>query len=99
MVLYTFSSSWEPAPRTVPGGMLLAVGDVHGHREHLDALLDRLRPEIDRARTTGLACELVMLGDYVDRGPDSLGSLRRLIGLQHALGVPVHALCGNHDHY
>ena len=40
-----------------------------------------------------------MLGDYVDRGPDSLGTLRRLIGLERSLGVPVHILCGNHDQY
>jgi serine/threonine protein phosphatase 1 len=99
MVLYTFQSSWESAPRPLRAAMLLAVGDVHGHREHLDALVERLRPEIARARTSGLACDLVMLGDYVDRGPDSVGSLRRVIGLQRSLGVPVHPLCGNHDHY
>jgi serine/threonine protein phosphatase 1 len=79
--------------------MLIAVGDVHGHLDHLDALLDLLRPEILRARLQDLSCELVMLGDYVDRGPDSLGTLRRLIGLEALLGVPVHMLCGNHDQY
>jgi serine/threonine protein phosphatase 1 len=99
MNLYAFSSRWEAAPRALPGGMLLAVGDVHGHLDHLDALLDLLRPEILRARVAGLACELVLLGDYVDRGPDSLGTLRRLLGLEALLGVPVHALCGNHDQY
>ena len=99
MTLYAFGSKWEPAPRPAPGAMLLAVGDVHGHLAHLDALLDLLRPEILRARTDGLRCELVMLGDYVDRGPDSLGTLRRLIGLDALLGVPVHVLCGNHDQY
>ena len=99
MALYTFCSGWEPAPKSLPGAMLLAIGDVHGHLDHLDALLDRLRPEIFRARTQGLACDLVMLGDYVDRGPDSLGTLRRVIGLERSLGIPVHALCGNHDQY
>ena len=79
--------------------MLFAIGDVHGHAEHLDALLDVLRPEIARARARGRAGELVMLGDYVDRGPDSVGVLRRLIGLNRALGIPVHLLRGNHDHY
>jgi serine/threonine protein phosphatase 1 len=100
MALRTFRSSWESAPRAAPAGtVLLAIGDVHGHLEHLDALLGLLRPEITRALVRGLACELVMIGDYVDRGPDSLGVLRRLIGLEHELGIPVHALCGNHDHY
>jgi serine/threonine protein phosphatase 1 len=100
MALHAFRSSWEPAPRaTPPGTMLLAVGDVHGHLEHLDALLGLLRSELARARAEGTACELVLVGDYVDRGPDSLGALRRLIGLEERLGVPVHALLGNHDHY
>jgi serine/threonine protein phosphatase 1 len=99
MTLYAFASKWEATPRVLPGAMLLAVGDVHGHLDHLDALLTLLRPEILRARVTGLACELVMLGDYVDRGPDSLGTLRRLLGLEAVLGVHVHALCGNHDQY
>src|SRR5688572_27486930 len=100
MALHAFRSSWEPAPcATPPGTMLLAVGDVHGHLEHLDALLELLRPEIARAREQGWRCELVLVGDYVDRGPDSLGALRRLIGLEERLGVPVHALRGNHDHY
>lgn len=99
MSLYAFASRWEAAPRPLPGGMLLAVGDVHGHLQHLDALLGLLRPEIQRAHGAGLACELVMLGDYVDRGPDSLGTLRRLLGLDALLGVPVTALCGNHDQY
>ena len=99
MALYAFASRWETAPRTLPGGMLLAIGDIHGHRDHFDALLDLLRPEILRARVAGLACELVLLGDYVDRGPDSLGTLRRLLGLEALLGVPVHTLCGNHDQH
>jgi serine/threonine protein phosphatase 1 len=79
--------------------MLIAVGDVHGHLDHLDALIDLLRPEIRRARLQGTRCELVMLGDYVDRGPSSLGTLRRLIGLEALLGIPVQVLCGNHDQY
>ena len=99
MAFNSFASKWEAAPRPLPGGMLLAVGDVHGQLQHLDALLDLLRPEIQRAHGTGLACELVMLGDYVDRGPDSLGTLRRLLGLDALLGVPVTALRGNHDQY
>ena len=99
MTLYAFGSRWEDAPRSLPGAMLIAVGDVHGHLDHLNALLDLLRPEIRRARLEGLRCELVLLGDYVDRGPASLATLRRLIGLEAFLGVPVHVLCGNHDQY
>ena len=100
MALRTFRSSWEPAPGATPADtVLFAIGDVHGHLEHLDALLALLRPEIARSQAKGQAVALVMIGDYVDRGPANLGVLRRLIGLEQELGVPVHFLCGNHDHY
>lgn len=100
MTLYTFGSEWEPAPRPAPAGTtLVAIGDVHGHLAHLDALVGLLRPEIEAAARDGRRAELVLVGDYVDRGPDSLGVLRRVGELPCRLGVPVHALRGNHDHY
>ena len=68
------------------------VGDVHGCRSELDTLLDRLgwvgthHPE---GRT------LVLVGDLVDRGPDTPGVLRRVMAMVEA-GT---ALCvqGNHE--
>ena len=100
MTLYAFQSSWEPAPRPAPAGaMLLAIGDIHGHLSHLDALVGLLRPEIVGAAGESCRSELVLVGDYVDRGPSSLGVLRRLGDLPYLLGVPVHGLRGNHDHY
>jgi serine/threonine protein phosphatase 1 len=65
----------------------LAIGDIHGCRTALDALLGlvAVRPE-DR---------LIALGDYVDRGPDSRGVLDRMLELR-AAGRLI-ALRGNHD--
>ena len=98
MQLYAFTSAWEPAPRATPEGTtLLAVGDVHGCSAQLDALLGQLQPVVDDARDRQRECELVMLGDYADRGPDSLGVLERLPGLADRMGIPVHLLRGNHD--
>ena len=71
--------------------------DVHGCSAQLDALLHQLQPVIDDALARRRPCELVMLGDYADRGPDSLGVLERLPGLAGRLGIPVHLLRGNHD--
>ncbi|MFW5833500.1 MAG: metallophosphoesterase [Pseudomonadota bacterium] len=83
-------------PRRLGEGLrVYAVGDVHGR---LDLLLRLEASIVDDAhrRPPGEACRIVMLGDYVDRGPDT----RRV--LDHLLGPPPdgfdrHLLCGNHD--
>ena len=78
------------------------IGDVHGCRTELEALLGRLGYTITRDGT-GRAVNAVppdgrtalFLGDLVDRGPDSPGVLRLVMGMAaagHALAVP-----GNHE--
>ncbi len=62
------------------------IGDVQGCSD----AFDRLLREIDFSPSRDHA---VVLGDVVNRGPDSLGVLRRL----HALGGAVTCLLGNHD--
>lgn len=96
--MYAFVSDWERAPRTTPPATtLLAVGDVHGCAAHLSAMRGQLRPVAARAAELGRRCELVMIGDYTDRGPDSLGVLGQLGTLEDDLKIPVHLLRGNHD--
>ncbi len=62
------------------------IGDVQGCTGALRALL--AHPELSRADT-----ELWFAGDLVNRGPDSLGTLR----LIQALRQPVQVVLGNHD--
>ena len=66
---------------------LLAIGDIHGCLRAFNALLAAVAPTPDD--------QIIALGDYVDRGPDSRGVLNRLIAL-HATGRVI-ALRGNHD--
>src|SRR5262249_39170237 len=54
-------------------GRTIAIGDIHGCLDALDALLDAIAPD---AQDT-----LITLGDHIDRGPDSRGVLDRLIAL------------------
>jgi serine/threonine protein phosphatase 1 len=68
-----------------------AVGDVHGCAAELDQLLDLIKADAGaRARPW----RIVMLGDYVDRGPDSKGVLERAMALDAAGHV---VLPGNHE--
>ena len=62
------------------------IGDVQGCDEPLSRLLQTL--DFSPSRDT-----LYLLGDLVNRGPDSLGVLRRL----HALDGSAHCVLGNHD--
>jgi len=65
-------------PRRVPAETrVYAVGDIHGRLDLFDRLIKRI--EGDRAKWAGEA-EVVLLGDYVDRGPDSAAILERLAG-------------------
>lgn len=66
--------------------MILLMGDVQGCCDAMDRLLAEtgFSPSRDR---------LVVLGDLVNRGPDSLGVLRRL----RAMGDAATCLMGNHD--
>ncbi len=67
---------------------LLAFGDIHGCRTALQALLAQVVP-----RETD---QLVFLGDYIDRGPDSAGVIDELLVLQARFPHSVF-LRGNHE--
>lgn len=66
-------------------GRDFVVGDVHGHKVLLEALLRSVNfnPTCDR---------LIALGDLIDRGPDSRGVLEMVRGEPW-----FHSLRGNHD--
>ncbi|WP_114228002.1 MULTISPECIES: metallophosphoesterase [Sphingomonas] len=72
-----------------------AVGDVHGRLDLLDGLLVQIQ-EDHAGRAAGVQPLLVLLGDLIDRGPDSRGVLERLIAAPLA-GFQTVALCGNHE--
>jgi bis(5'-nucleosyl)-tetraphosphatase (symmetrical) len=66
--------------------MIHLIGDLQGCDEALGRLLDTIGFSASRDR-------IVLLGDLVNRGPDSLATLRRLANL----GAAASCLLGNHD--
>ena len=67
---------------------LLAIGDIHGCLLQLNDLLNFVKPTAED--------QVVLLGDYVDRGPDSRGVLNLIIELKQS-GMNLVCLRGNHE--
>ena len=68
-------------------GRTIAIGDIHGHSAALAGLLQQLALASDDT--------LVLLGDYVDRGPDSKGVIELILGLRDRCRLVP--LMGNHE--
>ncbi|HEU5393607.1 MAG TPA: metallophosphoesterase family protein, partial [Candidatus Methylomirabilis sp.] len=66
-------------------GTRYVIGDVHGCLTPLQRLLDKIGP--------GPADELVFIGDYIDRGPQS----REVVELVRELPGRITLLIGNHE--
>jgi len=70
-----------------------AIGDLQGCHSRLRALLDLIdTAEADAGANPGTA-QYFFVGDIVNRGPESLATLRTLQGL----GPRAHIVLGNHD--
>ncbi|PWV90962.1 serine/threonine protein phosphatase 1 [Paenibacillus cellulosilyticus] len=65
----------------------IAISDIHGCVSELNELLIRMKYTPGRDR-------LILLGDYVDRGPNSCGTVERVMELVREGAI---ALRGNHD--
>lgn len=66
------------------------MSDVHGHLQELQECLEKVqfRPGAD---------ELYLLGDYIDWGPDSIGTLQFIRFLKNKYPEHIHCLMGNHE--
>jgi serine/threonine protein phosphatase 1 len=75
------------------GRRVYAIGDVHGRSDLFEQLLAMI--ETDHRGRAAADADLVLLGDLVDRGPDSRGVVER------AMTTPAWArqttLMGNHE--
>lgn len=71
---------------------LFCASDIHGHLTELEEALKRIKDKASEGD------RLILLGDYIDRGPNSGGVLRRVFELQKAYGPEqVIILRGNHE--
>lgn len=82
-----------PAAAVPPGQRVYAVGDVHGRADLFAALAEAI--EADNAARGPADSLVILLGDLVDRGPDSAGVLRQAREWQQRRALRV--LMGNHE--
>ena len=65
-----------------------AIADIHGCAQTFNQLLEKL--ELEKQD------QVYLLGDYIDRGPDSKGVLDAIMNLI-AAGYSIRPLLGNHE--
>jgi serine/threonine protein phosphatase 1 len=89
-------STTPEVPRVPDGERIYAVGDIHGCL----ALLERLLAAIaaNNASREPAKTTLVMLGDLIDRGPDSRGVVERALRLGNEFDDVI-ILRGNHEQF
>jgi predicted phosphodiesterase len=75
-------------PTIEPGRRVLAISDIHGNLPFLKGVLEKARFSQDDV--------LVLVGDLLEKGKQSLDVLRFLMELQK--NYTVYPLCGNCDH-
>jgi len=81
-------------PAVPPGLLLYAIGDIHGRDDLFTQLLERI--ERERRERDHDCCVLILLGDLVDRGPDSDKVVERALSIASGFDA-VHHLIGNHE--
>lgn len=79
-------------PLPCPSRPICLIGDIHGRMDLLGAMLDRIAQEPGRTQA-----RIIVLGDMIDRGPDSAAVLEHLHRTQTADPEGFACLMGNHE--
>ena len=94
MVFQRLFSRTDPRAFAIDEGQrLYAIGDIHGRLDLFEDLLARI--DIDDAARRDSDTRLILLGDLIDRGPDSAAVVARAMRL-HISGK-CRVLMGNHE--
>jgi serine/threonine protein phosphatase 1 len=79
----------------IPDGQrVYAIGDIHGRDDLFAELIERIRADVAARPVAKIT--LILLGDLVDRGPQSAEVVERAIGLRREF-PDTRLLIGNHE--
>ena len=82
-----------PLPAIPPGERVYAVGDIHGRLDLFEAAIAAI--EADDAACRPAQTTVILLGDLIDRGPDSAGVIAAARAWSERRAVRI--LLGNHE--
>lgn len=75
------------------GERYYVIGDIHGRMDLFDALIDTI--EEDCINAAGATTHVILLGDLIDRGPDSAGVIKQARAWSAKRRLRI--LAGNHE--
>jgi len=78
------------------GELIYAIGDIHGRYDLVIPLLATVFADAQKA-VRERPPQVIFLGDYVDRGPDSAKVIEALVRLEARSGYRLTFLKGNHE--
>jgi len=93
MISFNLTSKKKSKPRVPEGVRVYAIGDIHGRADLLAEVFERIDTD-RRLRPIRVSIE-VLLGDYIDRGPNSREVLDLLVARKRAFSSVF--LKGNHE--
>lgn len=83
----------RPRPAIPAGERVYAIGDIHGRLDLFRALAGAI--DADDAARGAATTTVILLGDLVDRGPDSAGVIA--FARDWAVKRPIRFIAGNHE--
>lgn len=98
-MLYSKLARWARRHKSVDARVpdrqrIYAIGDIHGRLDLFESLLAAI--DADDAIRGEAKTSIILLGDLVDRGPDSADVVERAMQLRNS-GRRVRYLLGNHE--
>ncbi len=100
VLLYFGNAAAQPPWHAEGVGRFVAVSDIHGAYDGFETIIRKAGIVNDDLAWIGGRDHLVIVGDVLDRGPDSrraLDLIMRLQGEASAAGGAVHMVLGNHE--